>query len=168
MENMTLGKRIAALRRQHNWTQEELAEAIGVTPQAVSKWENDQTCPDISLLSALAGKLEVTVDELLSGRKENAPAVQQLPEEQRRDPATMILRIVVDSADGDHVRVNLPLTLIQAFLELGADAPEISVGGDALKSINWVQILELAQQGIVGDLVEVESADGDIVHIFVE
>lgn len=168
MDDMTLGKRIAALRRQHNWTQEELAEAIGVTPQAVSKWENEQTCPDISLLPALARKLDVTVDELLSGKQENVPAVQQLPETQRRDPATMILRIVVDSADGDHVRVNLPLTLVQAFLDFGADAPEISVGGDALKNINWAQILELAQRGIVGDLVEVESGDGDIVHIFVE
>ena len=46
----TLGKRIAALRRDKGLKQDELAQQLGVTPQAVSKWENDQTCPDITLL----------------------------------------------------------------------------------------------------------------------
>lgn len=41
----TLGKRIAALRRDKGLKQDELAQQLGVTPQAVSKWENDQTCP---------------------------------------------------------------------------------------------------------------------------
>lgn len=46
MEN-TLGKRIAALRRQKELTQDNLAQILDVSSQAVSKWENDQTCPDI-------------------------------------------------------------------------------------------------------------------------
>ena len=50
----TLGKRIGTLRREKNLTQEDLAQRLSVSPQAVSKWENDQTCPDISLLPALA------------------------------------------------------------------------------------------------------------------
>lgn len=41
MNQTTLGQRIAALRRQKDMTQETLAEALGVTPQAVSKWENE-------------------------------------------------------------------------------------------------------------------------------
>ena len=53
MEN-TLGKRIAALRRQKELTQDNLAQILDVSSQAVSKWENDQTCPDISLLPQLA------------------------------------------------------------------------------------------------------------------
>ena len=52
--NTTLGKRIAALRREKELKQDELAEKLGVSPQAVSKWENDQTCPDISILPLLA------------------------------------------------------------------------------------------------------------------
>lgn len=51
---MTLGKRIGMLRRQKGLKQDELAEKLGISPQAVSKWENDQTCPDISLLPKLA------------------------------------------------------------------------------------------------------------------
>lgn len=45
----TLGKRIAALRREKNLRQDDLAEMLLVSPQAVSKWENDQTCPDIKI-----------------------------------------------------------------------------------------------------------------------
>lgn len=53
MEN-TIGKRIAALRREKGLKQEELARTLDVSSQAVSKWENDQSCPDISLLPKLA------------------------------------------------------------------------------------------------------------------
>ncbi len=46
----TLGIRIAEQRRKRDLTQDQLAEKMGVSPQAVSKWENDLCCPDISLL----------------------------------------------------------------------------------------------------------------------
>ena len=163
----TLGKRIAALRREKELTQDALAEVLGVSPQAVSKWENDQTCPDITLLPKLVQELGVSVDELLTGKQEIAPLVQVLPEPQRKDISAMMLRIVVDSADGDKVRVNLPMALVQAAVEIGMGMPEIN-GSDAIKNIDWAQILELVRQGAVGNLVEVESADGDVVRIFVE
>ena len=163
----TLGRRIAALRREKELTQDALAEVLGVSPQAVSKWENDQTCPDISLLPKLAQELGVTVDELLSGKQEAAPLVQVVPEQQRKDISAMMLRVVVDSHAGDKVRVNLPMALVQAAMEVGMAMPEIN-GSDALKNIDWKQILELVRHGAVGNLVEVESADGDVVRIFVE
>ena len=61
----TLGKRIAAHRRRLGLTQDRLAELLGVTAQAVSKWENDQSCPDISLLPKLSQVFGCTTDELL-------------------------------------------------------------------------------------------------------
>jgi transcriptional regulator with XRE-family HTH domain/predicted membrane protein len=64
-QNETLGKRIAALRKEKGLTQEQLAEKVGVSPQAVSKWENDVSCPDITLLPLLADLFGVSVDELL-------------------------------------------------------------------------------------------------------
>lgn len=51
--DITLGERISTLRRQKELTQENLAKELNVSAQAVSKWENDQTCPDISLLPEL-------------------------------------------------------------------------------------------------------------------
>ena len=164
---MTIGKRIAALRREKNLKQDDLAQMLEVSPQAVSKWENDQTCPDISLLPKLAKILGVSVDELLSGKQELQPVVTLVPEDQRKDIKDMMLRIVVDSADGDKVRVNLPMALVLLAMEMGMEMPQVS-GNDALKDIDWAQVMELVRHGAMGNLVEVESADGDIVRIFVE
>lgn len=61
----TLGKRIAAERKRLCLTQDQLAERLGVTAQAVSKWENDQSCPDITMLPKLAEIFGTTTDALL-------------------------------------------------------------------------------------------------------
>ena len=164
--DMTIGKRIGLLRKEKNLTQEELASHMGVSPQAVSKWENDQTCPDISALPKLAKLLGVSVDELLSG-KEELPAVRVLPPAERKDPKDMLLRITVDSAQGDRVRVNLPIALVEASMEIGMGMPMIN-DVEPLKGVDMKKLLELVHQGFVGNLVEVDSAEGGKVRIFVE
>ena len=164
--DMTIGKRICLLRKEKGLTQEELASHMGVSPQAVSKWENDQTCPDISALPKLAGLLGVSVDELLSGKQELAP-VRVLPPEERKDPRDMLLCITVDSAQGDRVRVNLPIALVEASMEIGMGMPMIN-DVEPLKGVDMKKLLELVHQGFVGNLVEVDSAEGDKVRIFVE
>lgn len=162
----TLGKRIAALRKQKDLRQDDIAQLLDISPQAVSKWENDQTCPDIGLLPKLAQILGVTTDELLSGKQE-LQEVRVLPPEERKDIKDMLLRIIVDSSDGDKVRINLPMALVEIALDMGTEMPQIS-GKEALKNIDLNQIMELVRQGAIGNLVEVESADGDTVRIFVE
>ena len=166
--NTTLGKRIAALRHEKELKQDDLAEKLGVSAQAVSKWENDQTCPDISLLPLLAKTLGVSVDELLSGKQESAPAVQIVPANERKDIKDMVLRIVVSSAENDNVRVNIPLSLVKVGVDAGLNMAQITSGNEALRKIDLSKILELAEQGVIGNLVEVESADGDTVRVFVE
>lgn len=163
----TIGKRIATLRKDKGLKQEDLAQMLGVSGQAVSKWENDLTCPDISLLPQLAKILGVTTDELLCGKQKVAPTVQILPEDQRKNIKDMMLRIVVNSADGDTVRVNLPMALVQVAMDCGMEMPQIS-GNEALKHIDWNQVMAMINRGVIGNLVEVESSDGDIVRIFVE
>ena len=69
----TLGKRIVQRRKQLGLTQDALAEKLGVTPQAISKWENDQSCPDITMLPKLAEIFGITTDALL-GIAEDIPA----------------------------------------------------------------------------------------------
>lgn len=71
----TLGKRIVFHRKRLGLTQDALAELMGVTAQAVSKWENDQSCPDIGALPKLAEIFGISTDELLGvERKEVHPA----------------------------------------------------------------------------------------------
>ena len=50
---ISIGKNLRKLRLEKGLTQEQLAEELGVSPQAVSRWENDGACPDVTLLSAL-------------------------------------------------------------------------------------------------------------------
>lgn len=71
MDAKKIGTLIAASRRARGLTQQQLAEELGVTNRAVSKWETGQGLPDIALLPALAAALGITVDELLAG--ETAP-----------------------------------------------------------------------------------------------
>ncbi len=65
MNTIKIHEQITFLRKQKGMTQEELAQALGVTNQAVSKWESAQCCPDIQLLPALARLFEVSIDALL-------------------------------------------------------------------------------------------------------
>lgn len=67
----TLGKRIMSHRKRLGLTQDALAEQLGITAQAVSKWEHDLSCPDITMLPRLAAIFGVSTDELL-GAEPNA------------------------------------------------------------------------------------------------
>ena len=71
---------IAELRKQQGMTQLELAEKMGVTDKAVSKWERDLSCPDINSLPKLAEILGVSVEELMQVKKEAEAPVSKVAE----------------------------------------------------------------------------------------
>jgi transcriptional regulator with XRE-family HTH domain len=77
-----MGHLISELRKEKKLTQKELAEELGVTDKAVSKWERGLSYPDISLLSKLSHVLGVTTSELLNGQKADpyAPEVDAIVE----------------------------------------------------------------------------------------
>ena len=76
----TIGKRISAYRKKLGLTQDQLAEQLGLTAQAVSKWENDLSCPDITILPKLADIFSVTTDELLGREPEVQPSTVVIAE----------------------------------------------------------------------------------------
>ena len=61
------GKIIAELRKKAKYTQQSLAEALGITDKAISKWERGISCPDISLLPKISVLLDADIESLLSG-----------------------------------------------------------------------------------------------------
>lgn len=72
--NLKIGKHIKALRNRDDVTQEKLADAIGVTSQAISKWENEMGYPDIEYITPIANFFNVTIDEIFGhdkGESEN-------------------------------------------------------------------------------------------------
>ena len=163
--NETLGQRIARLRKEKKLTQEDLAKKFNVTTQAISKWENDLSAPDISILKELANTLGVTIDYLLSN--EVNEIVNVIPQNERKDINKMVLRVLILSKDGAKVNVNLPMSIIIACVNSNINIPSIN-GSTTLNSIDFKEIIKLIEQGVVGELVNIESEDGDTIKVFVE
>lgn len=96
--DMTMGKRIAARRKELKMTQEALAQELGVSAQAVSKWENDLSCPDISILPKLAKTLGLTTDALLGAEPAEPVHEAQIVSEPEADDD--LPGIYVESSSG--------------------------------------------------------------------
>ena len=74
MTNKSMGETISALRKEKGMTQKELADMLGITDKAVSKWERNVAYPDTAIIPTLAEILGVSVEELLNAKTTPAPA----------------------------------------------------------------------------------------------
>lgn len=81
MDIVKIGKFIAENRKKKKLTQEQLAEKIGVTSKTISRWENGNYMPDISLLKPLSEELDITLNDLISGEKVDKEHYQEKFEE---------------------------------------------------------------------------------------
>ena len=85
MNQLTTGKFIAHKRKEKNFTQEQLAEKLGVSNKTVSKWETGKCMPDYSVVKILCEELGVTVAELMDGEASEEKSVRTYDEEQIMD-----------------------------------------------------------------------------------
>lgn len=160
----SFGERLAEIRKKANMTQEEVGNKLNLSAQAVSKWENDSTLPDVLTIKKLADLYGVSLDEIYGTERETKVNLAK-----KKNPEEMLLRVIVDSSGGDKVRVNLPLELIRLMVDSGMNMPEFSGNGkDFMKNIDFKQVLSLVDRGLLGDILDVTTADGDTVHIVVE
>lgn len=81
MDQEKIGKFIFELRKEKKMTQQELADKIGVTDRAISKWENGRGMPDLSLMKPLCDVLGITLNELISGERIEKKELQKKSEE---------------------------------------------------------------------------------------
>ncbi len=163
---MNLGNNISTRRKAKGMTQEELAENLGVSPQAVSKWENNLSCPDISLLPAIAKIFGMSVDELLGA----APATEIVSEEKTNSEsdttyaepvftgkkATTLL--ITTERNGKVSNVRFPLTIMRFGLNLGSAFGGIT-GAQASTIENAVKT------GLSGEILSVDGENGEKVTI---
>lgn len=107
MDQQKIGMFLKELRVEKNLTQEKLAELLGVTNRSVSRWENGNNMPDLSLLMEIANIYGVGVDEILDGKRKETRISEQTAEaiEKVADYAneekmrrTKILRILLTAA----------------------------------------------------------------------
>ena len=86
MEKQTIGGFLATLRKANGYTQQEVAEKLGVSNKTLSSWETDKTCPDLTLIPVLADLYGVSADEILRAeRRKTGGAASE--EERNRDEA---------------------------------------------------------------------------------
>lgn len=140
MEVQTMGKRITALRKAKGMTQEQLAERLGVSAQAVSKWENDVSCPDISILAELSGVLGVSTDELL-GAKPIEPRVVVVDSNKEKKGGTGSFSVSYDGGKKEGVWFAATLILVGlAFLLSRLNILPVGAGV-TLWNIVWPAVL---------------------------
>ena len=150
----TIGQNIACFRKRKGMTQEELAEKMAVTAQAVSKWECDTSYPDITVMQTLAKVLGVTVAELIEGERD-------LPEMKEAPPEVIDRRIVLIEvhAEGANVVIRFPVPALAKMMDNGV--LEKIVGEEAYGEVSG--FLCMIDSGIVGHLIDVDTPEAKIV-----
>lgn len=93
MDIKSVGNQIAMLRKQKSLTQAELGQRLGITFQAVSKWERGETLPDTAILPDLANVLETSVDYILSGGAQRLRYKGKITVSQMRDGLDCLKRM---------------------------------------------------------------------------
>ena len=107
---MSIGKNIADFRKEKGLTQSELGDRLGVSNQAVSKWETELTMPDIMLLPEIAKILDVSIDSLYGDFAEKQNVIyRNISKEDRR------ILIVSVQTHGVDVKTRLPVVAIQSI-----------------------------------------------------
>lgn len=154
-----LKDKLVVLRKNNNWTQDELAEKLNVSSQAVSKWENGISIPDIQILKQLSNLYNVSLDVLLKDENDLV-----FLSDEKEDISKKILNINVLSSEKDKVSINLPCSVIKI---LTANGKKIS-NNKALETIDFDEIINLVSNGVCGKIIEVDSKDGDHVEINVK
>ena len=188
---MTFGEKLGYLRKNAALTQDDVAQHLGISPQAVSKWENDLSCPDIMLLPEIAKLYGITIDALLGdgdsaeaeekeateGRerihtdeKQSEPIEAKTESKKNLNSSNLFLKVKVYSRQGDNVNIKLPVTLLKSVkgilgsVKLNSDM----TGGIDLSEIDFDAVLDLVERGVIGDIVDVATQCGDYVKVCVE
>lgn len=149
----TIGQNIAELRKKKGLTQEELAEKMCVTAQAVSKWERDASYPDVTVLSALAQALGVSVAAIIEG-EQSVPELKEAAADAiaRR---VLVIKFHMGPANMD-MKVQFPVTALKKMMDNGMllqmigeeDYPQVS------------SMLESAvETGCIGPIMSVDNND---------
>ncbi len=161
----TIGKKLYELRKQSGYTQDYIAEKLGVSAQAVSKWENDIACPDIMTLPHIAELYGITVDELF--KNDEVQSNVKFEKTEQVNETDLKFRVYVDSHVNDNVKVTLPYPIAKEILKVGKNISSV-VSGVNLDGVNFESIFNMVEQGILGEVVNVETQNGDIVRVVVE
>ncbi len=156
----SLGERLASARKTKGLTQDDFAKYLDVTPQAISKWENNLSCPDILLLPKISEILGISIEELLTGstKKEEKPKITIT------DNSKLKLKIRISPLNKKPTNITVPAALVKKIAKIGNGISGI-LGNSSISSAQLDEILELTEEGATGEILNIEAEDGTVVTI---
>lgn len=161
---MNLGNNISEKRKAKGMTQEELAANLGVSPQAVSKWENNLSCPDISLLPDISKLFGISVDELLgvapaTEKEEKSDAEAETVYEEPVYSGKRATKLVITrEQNGKVTTIKFPIGIVRFGLNIGG-----IFGGLTGEQANSVE--NAIRTGLAGEILSVDGENGEKVTI---
>ena len=168
----TIGKNIAYFRKKAGFTQEELSEIMNITSQAISKWENDLSYPDLVSTKELASALNVSIDELLNGEVNYPIATDADAEQIARRILVICIQIEANEAYGTRassVTARIPVSVLLnahnngTLKELVGESASL-VGESAFEIETAIGMIK---EGVIGTLVDAHT-EGNSIRIMVE
>lgn len=157
---MNIGRNISALRKARGITQEELANELGVSAQAVSKWENDSSCPDVSLLTKIADYFEVTVDALLRSNEEEITDNENKSSTTNTKASAKNINVKIVQNNGKVNNIKIPFKLAKLGLNIGS-----MFGID--KNVAD-RITEVINNENIGNIIDIDTENGEHITISLE
>jgi len=156
---MNIGNNIAVLRKKKGITQEELANELGVSAQAVSKWENNSSCPDVSLLTKIADYFGVSVDALLRAKEDDIVDLAEEKEDNVKPDDKKNIVIKIMQQNGKENVIKVPFKFVKLGLNIGT-----MFGLD--KDISS-KIVTLAESNVT-DIVNIDTENGEHIEIMLD
>ena len=112
MNQVKIGKFIAECRKAKKLTQYELAQKLNITDKAISKWENGRCMPDISLLELLCNELDVSINDLIQGKK--------LTEEEQKEYSNKnVFSILITKNEIENIQILTELLILSSLIITG-------------------------------------------------
>lgn len=156
--NMNIGSNISALRKKRGMTQEDLANELGVSAQAVSKWENNSSCPDVSLLTKIADIFGVSVDSLLrSNEDEIKEQCDTTTEDANPNNFAKNVNVKITQPNGKETNVKIPFKFVKLGLNI---AGAFGLSKDIADKITGAVSGEDLEQ-----LIELDTENGEHISI---
>lgn len=156
---MNIGNNIAVLRKKKGITQEELSNELGVSAQAVSKWENNSSCPDVSLLTKIADYFGVSVDALLRTQEDDIVDLAEEKEDNVKPDDKKNIVIKIMQQNGKENVIKVPFKFVKLGLNIGT-----MFGLD--KDISS-KIVTLAESNVT-DIVNIDTENGEHIEIMLD
>jgi len=146
----SIGNNIAKYRKQAGMTQAELAEKINVSVQAISKWENDISHPDVERIGELALALNTSAESIING--ESSVLTTTLKSNVDFSKRLILITVNVTSIKRTDITLRIPMEL---FVKAKEDGTLNTVIGDSMKDIPE-SVFEMIMSGVVGPIVNIK------------